>query len=106
MRTINNYIFEKLILSRNLVPNESKKLIEKYKETLSSEKDRIAFERMVNTAKNQANIKGKPTIVVSMYFDKNTFAWGEWKDDYKINGKDDFGDTIIVKIYPENENNK
>lgn len=106
MKSIDTYITEKFKISKDIaIELDSDDIIKNYKKTLS-EKDSIAFERIVNIAKRQANIKGKPTGVVSMYFDNHCFAWCEWKDNYEINDKDESGNTLIVKINPDNENNK
>ena len=106
MNNLKEYITEKFKISKDIaIELDSDDIIKNYKKTLSG-KDSAEFERIVNIAKRQANIKGISTGVVSMYFDNHCFAWCEWKDNYEINDKDESGNTLIVKINPDNENTK
>ena len=106
MKDLTNYIVEKFKISKDIsIELDSDDIIKNYKKTLSKE-DSTEFERIVNIAKRQANIKGKSIGVVSMYYNNHVFAWCEWEDNYEINNKDDVGNTLLVKIDPNNEENK
>ena len=106
MKSINNYILEKLHIKKGM---QSKADYEDVIDDLTDEiskninltnKDDIDdLRKTLKFAKFNANTTNKDVALISLK-DYHKTAWLRWKDHYKINGVDDGGNKIIAKIEP------
>ena len=100
MKTLDNYIFEKLHLTKGMQSSpDIDDIVDSYKDKYDKQ-SLEKLKKILMIAKRQANTQHMITCVVSVRWDENDFAWTEWRDHFEIGGKTGTGATILFKIYP------